>query len=259
MCCAGCEAIRRLCLKRVGYSEISFLKFYKMDKVTLQQAELYLPIDKAIVFYDKLDLRGLTQTSRAKAVMEMSADALCATIPIKFSAHVETAATGQPVYDIIIRQRMRSSGMVSIIEQCKWSADPTMGDQERLDWLDAGTLSFLKIVWIGNRTRGDPGSAAMSGMFTLTFSSHLPKVISLLYAPPHSVASIQSKPTQIVAVYVASRSLPAFQDKENHPSNVILLDHDALVRFYGPTLSGANGFQLRLAHATTTDSPATKK
>ena len=137
-CCPGCEVIRRICLKRVGNSDISLLKFYKMDKVTLKQAELYLPTDRAIVFYEKLDLSGLVQTSRAKIVMDVCADALCVPTPIKISAHVETAATGQPVYDIIIRQKLRS-GFVSIIEQCKWSADPTMGDRERLEWLEAGT------------------------------------------------------------------------------------------------------------------------
>jgi hypothetical protein len=60
---------------------------------------------------------------------------------------------------------------------------------------------------------------------------------------------------QIVGIYVASRSLSPLKQKSRHPSNVILLDNDALRHFYGPTLSGAQGFLLRL-HAADVKSGA---
>jgi hypothetical protein len=68
----------------------------------------------------------------------------------------------------------------------------------------------------------------------------------VLNVSKRAVASIQDQPThQVVAVYVASRYLPTFDKKEKHPSNVILLDNAALMRFYGPTLSGGHAFFLR--------------
>jgi hypothetical protein len=82
----------------------------------------------------------------------------------------------------------------------------------------------------------------------LPFRDLLFLYLSSMRRPVHSIQT-QSKQS-IIAVYAADRSLPKLRDKSNHPSNVVILDSIALKRFYGPTLSGANGFLLRLSSAT---------
>lgn len=82
------------------------------------------------------------------------------------------------------------------------------------------------------------------------------QVVETYLFPYLPVISIPRKANQpIVGVYVANRCLPTFKTKLNHPSNVILLDHNALEHFYGPTLSGGPAFALRLAGAA--DKPVT--
>jgi hypothetical protein len=137
----GCEVILRICTKIVGTTSKSLLEYFKLDSITSAEANRCVPSNPSSAFLIKMDLHGLIHARDAHAILDVEAAAKSDERLGDLSARVEIAATDQPFYDIMIRQRLESS-VVTILQQCKYSNDRDQKDQERHDWLRKCTLNY---------------------------------------------------------------------------------------------------------------------
>ncbi len=138
---AGVELVRRLCYRLTGIPAPTLLEFFKLDPLDSETANRRLPTVLADVFHATLDFQGDFEALQAKGkrLVTVRAESVSPSIPDNMAVSVETAAPGQHLYDIVIHQRLKPSGVVTIVTQCKWSDKDDQKDQERLDFSKQGT------------------------------------------------------------------------------------------------------------------------
>ena len=164
------------------------------------------------------------------------------------STLVERGALLQEFYDIRIIQPAGAVQRVPVytLVQCKWSANPATSGSGLAKWLGTVTNQCLHV-------RHFPTS-------THVFAAHflpLPLIYYFVCTTEKANTVSCAHPDTVAFVYVAAHHLPTprGQPQLNH-SNVIVLDNDALMRLYGPTLCGSYQFLLRVESGVLTSSVA---
>ena len=235
--------MRRFCLRRLGVTFISLRQFYKLaDTLEVPPCSAAATVGSSDVCqlpFARADpiLNLDCNVGFAQARQILTIDQAIAVGNDSPSAIVELAAAQQPFYDIRIIQPMQYRAPVCILVQCKWSADPATRDGDLAPWLGTMQRSTRSIL------PHPPIHFGQLCVYHYHYRHYF--VCSTVTEKAKSLAHQDNA----VFVYVAARHLPTPRHFVQPHRNVIVLDNDALMYLYGPTLRGSYQFLLRLSEA----------
>ena len=143
MSCSGSESTRRLCFQLMGGGyHFSLPWLFCLNRYWSDEVIRCLPQKPDAVFKAELDFCDGVEQTHSNGLSNHSTVPASAGLSHSFPSLADAAAPNPESFDLVIRQRLKPSGSVTIIEHFTWSDDMNQVEQERHDWLKKGTVGM---------------------------------------------------------------------------------------------------------------------